>query len=105
MRQIVYNLISNAVKFSAAGSVQVLFDWTDDGVRIEVADTGIGISPDQMDRLFDKFVQADSSTTRQFGGTGLGLAICRELCLAMSGEISAESEVGVGSRFVARLAR
>ena len=103
VRQILYNLISNAVKFTPAGSVDVRIEPADGGMRLSVTDTGIGVSPDQIERLFDKFVQADSSTTRRFGGTGLGLSICRELCAAMGGEIRAESEVGRGSRFIVEL--
>jgi CheY-like chemotaxis protein len=99
VRQILYNLISNALKFTSEGSVDVSVGPADEGLSFSVADTGIGMSPDRIERLFERFVQADSSTTRQFGGTGLGLPICRELCLAMGGEITAESEVGVGSRF------
>jgi signal transduction histidine kinase/CheY-like chemotaxis protein len=103
VRQILYNLISNAVKFSNAGSIRLEIGLADGAVRFSVTDTGIGMSPDQIERLFDKFVQADSSMTRRFGGTGLGLSICRELCTAMSGEIWAESEVGRGSRFTVQL--
>ena len=104
VRQILHNLISNAVKFTAAGSVTVRIDAGEgDMVRLSVADTGIGMSPDHIGRLFDKFVQADSSTTRRYGGTGLGLAICRELCGAMGGAISVESEPGQGSRFTVLL--
>jgi len=103
VRQVLNNLISNALKFTRAGSVKVWIGVVDDRVRFSVTDTGIGVTPAQIERLFEKFVQADSSTTRRFGGTGLGLAICQELCRAMGGEISVESEVGVGSRFVADL--
>ena len=99
VRQILHNLTSNAMKFTNAGSVNVRVALVDEGVRFEVTDTGIGMSADQIERLFDKFVQADSSTTRRFGGTGLGLSICRELCKAMGGQISATSDVGLGSRF------
>ena len=103
VRQILYNLISNAVKFTSAGSVGVRISLAGETVRFLVTDTGIGMSHDQIDRLFDKFVQADSSTTRRFGGTGLGLAICRELCRAMDGQINVESDLGRGSRFTVEL--
>jgi signal transduction histidine kinase/AmiR/NasT family two-component response regulator len=99
VRQVLHNLLSNAVKFTDHGSIQVALGRTDDGVRIEVRDTGVGIPADRIERLFGKFVQADSSTTRRFGGTGLGLAICAELCAAMGGSISAESTEGAGSVF------
>jgi signal transduction histidine kinase/CheY-like chemotaxis protein len=103
VRQILYNLISNAVKFTSAGSVRVHIGLADDGVRLSVTDTGIGMAKDQIERLFDKFVQADASTTRRFGGTGLGLSICRQLCNAMGGRISVESEVDRGSCFTVDL--
>jgi len=103
VRQILHNLISNAVKFTAVGSVDVRLGAEGGGVVLEVADTGIGMSPDQIEGLFNKFVQADSSTTRRFGGTGLGLSICRELCRAMGGRIAAESALGQGSTFTVRL--
>ncbi len=99
VRQILHNLTSNALKFTNSGSVDVRVDLDAGGLRIAVTDTGIGMSGDQIERLFDKFVQADSSTTRRFGGTGLGLAICRELCKAMGGEIFVTSDVGHGSCF------
>ena len=103
VRQVLNNLISNALKFTRTGSVRVWVGVVDGGVRFSVTDTGIGVSPAQIARLFEKFVQADSSTTRRFGGTGLGLAICQELCRAMGGDISVTSEVGVGSCFAAVL--
>ena len=103
VRQVLYNLISNAVKFTQQGEIRVRIVRTDTGLRFEVSDTGMGVAPDRIEHLFDKFVQADSSTTRKFGGTGLGLAICRELCRAMGGEITAKSELGRGSRFAVDL--
>ena len=103
VRQVLYNLISNAVKFTVEGGVKATLSRTPTGVRIAVADTGIGIAPDRVGALFQKFVQADSTTTRRFGGTGLGLAICRELCEAMGGTISVTSRLGEGSCFVADL--
>jgi CheY-like chemotaxis protein/anti-sigma regulatory factor (Ser/Thr protein kinase) len=103
VRQIVYNLIANAVKFTESGGVEISVAGDGGGVRIAVSDTGIGIAPDRVAKLFGKFVQADSSTTRKFGGTGLGLSICRELCTAMGGDISVTSELGVGSTFIADL--
>ncbi|WP_297514844.1 ATP-binding protein [uncultured Caulobacter sp.] len=106
LRQILGNLISNALKFTLQGAVAVRFASAEDGsgLRIDVADTGIGISPDILPRLFDKFVQADSSTTRRFGGSGLGLAICRELAALMGGSIRVQSREGRGSTFTVLLA-
>lgn len=103
IRQILYNLIANAMKFTASGSVDVTISRSLTGLRFIVADTGIGMSVEQLERLFDKFTQADSSITRRFGGTGLGLSICRQLCRAMGGEVIADSELGGGSRFTVDL--
>jgi signal transduction histidine kinase/L-asparagine transporter-like permease/AmiR/NasT family two-component response regulator len=103
IRQILYNLISNAVKFTAEGEVRVSIDRRDGDVLIRVADTGIGISAEQAGRLFEPFIQADSSTTRKFGGTGLGLAICKELCSAMGGAIEVVSQPGGLTTFEVRL--
>ncbi|HWA59852.1 MAG TPA: ATP-binding protein [Caulobacteraceae bacterium] len=104
LRQIVNNLVSNALKFTPSGSVTARFELADaGGVRLSVTDTGIGIPRDKMVSLFDKFTQADSSTTRRYGGTGLGLAICRELAQLMHGSISVTSEEGKGSTFYAEL--
>jgi signal transduction histidine kinase/AmiR/NasT family two-component response regulator len=99
LRQVVCNLISNALKFTDRGSVRVAVDRQGGQLEIEVADTGVGVSPDQMAQLFEKFVQADASTTRRFGGTGLGLSICFELVQRMGGAISPTSELGEGARF------
>ncbi|MBG0831888.1 response regulator [Planomonospora sp. ID67723] len=107
LRQIVVNLLSNAVKFTDTGEIVVTVEGErlserDDGpVRLQVAvrDTGIGIPADRMDRLFRSFSQADSSTTRVYGGTGLGLAISKRLARAMGGDLTVESQVGVGSTF------
>jgi len=104
LRQVLMNLVGNALKFTHEGSVTVEVDIvggseTRKWVKFSVIDTGIGMSASVTDKLFDRFMQADSSTTRQFGGTGLGLAICRQLVSLMDGEIGAESEAGEGSRF------
>jgi PAS domain S-box-containing protein len=104
MRQILVNLLGNAIKFTESGGVSVAVDRTVqvDGIhhlRIDVTDSGIGIAPDRRHRLFTPFSQVDSSTTRHFGGTGLGLSICKQLVSLMGGEIGVESELGVGSTF------
>jgi PAS domain S-box-containing protein len=103
VRQILYNLASNAVKFTARGHVRGTVTRADGVLIMEVADTGIGVPADKLPHLFQKFVQADGSTTRRFGGTGLGLAICRELTEMMGGEIEARSRVEEGSVFTVRL--
>jgi signal transduction histidine kinase/cytochrome b561/ActR/RegA family two-component response regulator len=103
LRQILSNLVSNALKFTHQGEVRITAERLAAGVRLTVSDTGVGIPADQIGRLFDRFVQADSSTTRNYGGTGLGLAICRELCEAMGGVVEVESEPGQGSRFIVTL--
>ena len=99
VRQILGNLISNAIKFTHAGEVLVRLKRTEGGVRLEVNDTGIGIPPDRIAALFESFVQADSSMTRRYGGAGLGLAICRQLALAMGGDVCVCSLPGRGSQF------
>ncbi len=104
VRQTLLNLASNAAKFTEGGTVTVTARREDgDTVVFEVADTGIGIAPEHMDRLFQAFSQAESSTTRRFGGTGLGLAISRSFCQMMGGDITVASEAGRGSTFIVRL--
>ncbi|HEY8004298.1 MAG TPA: ATP-binding protein [Phenylobacterium sp.] len=103
LRQILYNLISNALKFTEQGEIRVTAVRDGDMLQICVADTGVGIAPESLTKLFAKFDQLDSSTTRRFGGTGLGLAICRELAQLMEGEISVDSDLGLGSRFTVRV--
>ncbi len=106
LQQILFNLLGNAIKFTEEGSVRLFLEGDggeQDGslvLRIRVVDTGIGLTAAQRERLFNPFVQADSSTTRRFGGTGLGLSIVRRLAEAMEGRVEVHSAPGVGSTFV-----
>jgi signal transduction histidine kinase/ActR/RegA family two-component response regulator len=104
LRQVLFNLIGNALKFTEHGSVDVDVahkPLSDDRIELAIAvrDTGIGIAPDAMTKLFDRFMQADATTARRYGGTGLGLAISREIVELMGGRIEVDSAVGVGSTF------
>jgi len=103
VRQVLYNLLSNALKFTEQGEVKVTIRATDAGLALRVSDTGIGVAPERIGQLFEKFEQADASVTRRFGGTGLGLAICRELAQLMGGSVTMESRQGEGSTFIATL--
>jgi GAF domain-containing protein/CheY-like chemotaxis protein len=108
-RQTLLNLASNANKFTEKGTVTIAARSQQidgrDGVIIAVSDTGIGLTEEQMGRLFQEFSQADASTTRKYGGTGLGLAISRHFCRMMGGDITVESTPGEGSTFTIRLPR
>ena len=103
------NLLSNANKFTENGTIAIdARQWQEDGrdgVSISIADTGIGMTPEQMGRLFQEFSQASSTTASKYGGTGLGLAISRRFCQMMGGDITVESEPGRGSTFTIRLPR
>jgi len=113
LQQVLVNLMGNAIKFTDQGEVVVRVELVSDEselaikearddqvlIRFSVSDTGIGIKQENLAKIFDKFTQADSSTSRQFGGTGLGLSICRSLVNLMQGEIKVESELGHGSKF------
>lgn len=105
LRQILLNLIGNALKFTEEGgvSIGVSTDETCAALNISIADTGIGIQADQIDLVFDKFTQADSSIARRFGGTGLGLPICSQLAELLGGSLKAESVFGAGSKFTLTL--
>ena len=103
IRQIVTNLVGNAIKFTEKGYVLINVSGAasedEAAIRIEVTDTGVGIPDEKLERIFDAFQQADTSTTRQFGGTGLGLSITNRLVEAMGGEIGVSSRIGEGSTF------
>jgi signal transduction histidine kinase/CheY-like chemotaxis protein len=99
LQQILFNLLGNALKFTEAGYVRLSLERAGDALCIRVADTGIGLTEEQRQRLFQPFVQADSTTTRRFGGTGLGLSIVRRLAEAMGGSVAVDSAHGVGSTF------
>jgi signal transduction histidine kinase/EAL domain-containing protein (putative c-di-GMP-specific phosphodiesterase class I)/CheY-like chemotaxis protein/HPt (histidine-containing phosphotransfer) domain-containing protein len=104
LRQVIGNLVNNAIKFTETGGVLVrVAPGPETDLQISVHDTGIGIAEDKLDTVFSAFSQADQSTTRKFGGTGLGLAICKRLVDAMGGEVGVTSRLGVGSVFSVRI--
>ncbi len=103
LRQCLFNLVSNAAKFTERGRIVLRVTRSGDEVTFSVADSGIGMTPEQLERLFERFTQADVSTTRRFGGTGLGLAITRAFCRLLGGDVSVTSSYGEGSIFTIRL--
>jgi PAS domain S-box-containing protein len=103
VRQILFNLVDNAIKFTTQGHVEVRVSWQEKHLGFEVADSGIGMTPEQVSKVFEPFVQADSSMSRRFGGTGLGTTICQQLVQLMHGSIDVDSTPGVGSCFSVRL--
>jgi signal transduction histidine kinase len=106
VKQVVLNLLSNALKFTRQGSVTIRVAYADtpDMVAIAISDTGIGIDPNDHQKIFEDFQQLDSSVARPYGGTGLGLSICRRLATMLGGHLDLESEVGRGSTFTLVLA-
>ncbi len=107
IRQNLYNLLSNAIKFTDRGTIRLTVERHSNAllpvILFKVSDTGIGMTQDQIDRLFQAFVQADASTTRKYGGTGLGLAIAQKFCQMMGGTITVESELGQGTTFTMQI--
>lgn len=102
-RQVLNNLLSNAIKFTDQGRVTVMVTRKSGSVRLEIIDTGIGMSREGLHRIFSPFSQADSDTTRLYGGTGLGLTLCRQLVERMHGQILVDSEAGEGTHFTVNL--
>ncbi len=103
IRQILFNLLSNAIKFTRHGWITLKVARDAQWVTFSVNDTGIGMTPEEVERLFQPFTQADASTTRKYGGTGLGLAISKRFCDALDGDITIKSEPGTGSLFTLRV--
>lgn len=99
LQQILYNLVGNAIKFTPSGTVKIFAESWENKLNITVADTGIGISEDKFERIFESFEQAEGSTARDYGGTGLGLAVTKQLVELHDGEITVKSQRGVGSQF------
>ena len=107
VRQALFNVLSNAAKFTSTGTVTLMVRRSGEGPRemmeFTVSDTGVGIPPDKLEHVFEEFAQAEETTTRDFGGTGLGLSLTRRLCRLMGGDVLLESELGVGSTFIVEL--
>ncbi|CAN5893718.1 hypothetical protein BH23GEM9_BH23GEM9_35090 [soil metagenome] len=105
IRQILTNLLSNAVKFTESGWIEAGIEVTDNSMMIRITDTGIGIPPEHLERIFDAFWQVEQTATRRFGGTGLGLGVARKLAKLLEGRLEVDSEVGAGSTFTLALPR
>jgi signal transduction histidine kinase len=103
VRQILLNLLSNAVKFSDTGEIVIRSRLDGDSVEVSVADTGIGVAAENLERIFDPFWQVEQRSTRTVGGTGLGLSVSRTLARLVGGDIRVESELGKGSTFILTL--
>ena len=103
VKQVLFNLLSNSAKFTDSGTITLAITRRPDAVDFAITDTGIGMTDEQMGRLFEAFSQADVSTTRKYGGTGLGLALSRSFCQMMGGDITVTSELGAGSTFTVTL--
>ena len=107
VRQVLLNLVSNAAKFTQGGTITLEAECLESAygewLEFRVMDTGIGMTPEQMSRVFEVFTQAERSTSTQYGGTGLGLALSRQFCRLMGGDITGKSTPGQGSAFTARL--
>jgi signal transduction histidine kinase len=103
VRQILSNLVSNAIKFTERGGVEIGAERLDGGALLRVRDTGIGMEPENLARIFEPFWQAETATTRKQGGTGLGLSVSRKLARMLGGEIEVTSELGRGTEFTVRL--
>ncbi len=103
LRQILFNLVNNAAKFTAKGKIELSINrdhsHAEEVIVFRLSDTGMGISEDKINGLFQPFFQGDSSVTKRYGGTGLGLTISRKLCNLMGGDISVKSKLGEGSVF------
>lgn len=101
LKQVLLNLCSNAIKFTKDGNVEimVMYDKSKQRLQFDVTDTGVGMTHEELERLFKPFSQVDTSTTRRYGGSGLGLCICRELVTSLGGDIACQSRKGIGSRF------
>jgi signal transduction histidine kinase len=103
VRQALFNLLSNAAKFTDHGTISLAAQRESDWISFAVTDTGIGMTEEQLGRLFEAFSQAEASTRSKYGGTGLGLAISRHFCRLMGGDLTVESVHGQGSTFTVRL--
>ncbi|MEW6161519.1 MAG: ATP-binding protein, partial [Verrucomicrobiota bacterium] len=103
LRQTLFNLLSNACKFTERGVITLRVESQISNLKFEITDTGIGMTPEQLAKLFNAFTQADASTHKKYGGTGLGLVLCRKFAQMMGGEVTVVSESGKGSTFTLTL--